>query len=153
VLRLPTTRRAYLRSAISGLAGFFALYIIAHQVLNRFGVQAETTFLDDALLGILVAVLVFALEAQHEVEVRLEKQRAQAMIELNHHVRNALQTIVYINSSNPNSDDATKVTQAAQRIDWALREVSTQPPSADQRGHGTWTGSSNEGTKMPRASA
>jgi predicted RND superfamily exporter protein len=139
VLKLPTTRRAYLRSVVSGFAGFFALYVIAHQVLNRFGISAETTYLDDALLGILVAVLVIALEAQHELEIRAERRRAQALNELNHHIRNALQTIVYVNACTTPSDDTHKVAQAAQRIEWALREVPKQAhseinASANQRG-------------------
>ena len=123
MLRLPKTRRAYVRSGVAGLAGFFALYIIAHQVLTRFGLRAESTYLDDALLGILVAVLVFALEAQHELEIRAERERAKVLVELNHHIRNALQTIVYVNSASAPSEDTARVTQATQRIDWALREI------------------------------
>ena len=123
MLRLPTTRRAYLRSAVSGLAGFFAVYIVAHQVLTRFGLRAETSYLDDFLLGGLVAVLVMALEAQHELELRVERERAKVLVELNHHIRNALQTIVYVNASSEPSDDTDRVAQAAQRIDWALREI------------------------------
>jgi hypothetical protein len=149
VLRLPTTRRAYLHSATSGLAAFFALYIIAHQVLTRFGLRAETTFLDDFLMGSLVAVLVIALEAQHELEIRAEKQRAARIVELNHHVRNALQTIVYVNSANPNNADATAVSQATQRIEWALREVSRQEQINAERDANAWQAHG----KFPRASA
>jgi hypothetical protein len=126
VLKMPTTRRAYLRSAVSGLAAFCALYVIAHQVLARFGIRAEATYLDDVLLGLLVGVLVIALEAQHEVEIRAERLRAQGLMELNHHIRNALQTIVYVNSSSTPSEDTHRVAQAAQRIEWALREVPKQ---------------------------
>jgi hypothetical protein len=121
---LPTTRRAYLHSAVSGIASFGALYIIAHHVLTRFGLRAETSYLDDILLGLLVTVLVIALEAQHEVEIRAERQRTQMVMELNHHMRNALQTIVYVNSANPDPVEADRVRQATSRIDWALREVS-----------------------------
>lgn len=123
---MPTTRRAWLRSVVSGLAAFFALYVIAHQVLARFGVRAESTYVDDVLLGILVAVLVIALEAQHELEIRAERLRAKAFVELNHHIRNALQTIVYVNSVNGTSEHTAKVTQATQRIEWALREIPKQ---------------------------
>jgi hypothetical protein len=148
VLRLPTTRRAYLHSAISGFGAFFALYVIAHLVLTRFGLRAETSFLDDFLMGTLVAVLVIALEAQHELEVRAERQRAATIVELNHHIRNALQTIVYVNSGNPNSDEAGKVSQATQRIEWALREVSRQEHANAERDATSWTSQ----RKLPRAS-
>lgn len=151
MLRLPTTRRAYLRSAVSGLGAFFALYIIAHQVLTRFGLRAETSFLDDFLMGSLVAVLVIALEAQHELEIRAEKQRAATIVQLNHHIRNALQTIVYVNSVNPNSDDASRVSQATQRIEWALREVSRQEQLNAERDATSWPATAQ--TKFPRASA
>jgi cell division protein ZapA (FtsZ GTPase activity inhibitor) len=132
VLRLPTTRRAYLRSTISGLAGFFAVYIVAHQVLTRFGIRAETSYLDDLLLGSLVAVLVLALEAQHELELRAERQRAQVLVHLNHHIRNALQTIVYVNASSEPSADTDRVAQAANRIDWALREIPSRAQTLAQ---------------------
>ena len=115
-----------MRSAVSGVAAFFALYVIAHQVLARFGINAEVSYLDDLLMGVLVAVLVVALEAQQELEMRAERQRAQVIVELNHHIRNALQTIVYVNSANTPSDDTQRVTQATQRIEWALREVPRQ---------------------------
>jgi uncharacterized membrane protein len=134
VLKLPKTRRAYLRSIVSGFAGFFAIYVIAHQVLSRFGINAEISYVDDVLMGLLVAVLVIALEAQHELEIRAERQRTQALGELNHHIRNALQTIVYVNACTTQTEDTHRVAQAAQRIEWALREMPRQA-QLDTRTH------------------
>lgn len=153
MVRLPRTRRAYLHSAISGLAGFLALYIIAHQVLARFGIRAENTYVDDVLMGLLVAILVIALEAQHEFEILVEKHRTQTMMQLNHHIRNALQTIVYVNSGNPNTEDAVKVAQATERIDWALREVSRQANGENETDVGPWSSRGADGSRTPRASA
>lgn len=149
MLRLPTTRRAYLRSAVSGIAAFFALYVIAHQVLARFGINAEVSYLDDILMGVLVAVLVVALEAQQELEIRAERQRAHVIVELNHHIRNALQTIVYVNSANTPSDDTQRVTQATQRIEWALREIPKQaePSSQPTIPQADWTNLPRSGTR------
>ena len=48
--------------------------------------------IDDMLIGVLAGVLVFAYE-RHQHKLILEKMRV--ISEMNHHVRNALQPIIY----------------------------------------------------------
>ena len=43
--------------------------------------------------------------------------------EMNHHVRNALQVIAYAAHSMPDQEAITRINNAAERIDWALREI------------------------------
>ena len=126
MLRLPTTRRAYLRSAVAGVAGFFALYIIAHVVLSRFGVRAEQTYIDDALLGVLMAFLVIAIEAQHQAEVGAEKSRMKTILDLDRDIRSAVQTIAYVTSVNALPDERSQVAEAAGRIEIALHDMPTR---------------------------
>jgi hypothetical protein len=122
VLRMPVSRRAYLRSALAGVVTFFAVYV-TDTMLARAGLHAEVTYANEALLGTVVAVLIIVLEAQHERELRAEQQRYAIALEMNHHIRNALQTIVYVNWANPDQNAAERIRQASVRIEWALREV------------------------------
>lgn len=113
-MSLPGRRRAYATSVGAGLVTFAALYVI-DVVLAHVGLNAEATILDELLLGTLVALLVLLIEIQHLRELRL-------VMAMNHHIRNALQTIVYANAQNTDRQTAQAVSEAAERIDWALRE-------------------------------
>jgi hypothetical protein len=42
---------------------------------------------------------------------------------MNHHVRNALQVVIYAASAHKDDDLAEQVREAVRRIDWALKEV------------------------------
>lgn len=75
--------------------------------------------LDDIVIGILAALLVFYYE-QRRYRTMMDKIRMIAA--MNHHVRNALQTISYA----PYTEQAKQIEliqQSVNRIQWALREV------------------------------
>ena len=121
---LPSSGRArvYLLSICTGVGIFVAVYVI-DALLARLGLRADATFIDDVLLGILVAVLVMTLEVQHQRELHRQEARIAMVAEMNHHIRNALQAIVYVNATNADREAAVKVGEAAKRIEWALREI------------------------------
>jgi hypothetical protein len=123
---LPHSRRAYIRSAMAGVGAFLFAILVIHGLLTDLGLRAEATFLDDGLVGIAVAVLVLALEARFEADLRAERERALLSLGLNHHIRNALQTIVYISSTIGDKHQAELLSDAARRIEWAVREVPKQ---------------------------
>ena len=50
-------------------------------------------------------------------------QRLVIIREMNHHVRNALQVVIYAAAAHKNDDLAEQVREAVRRIDWALKEV------------------------------
>jgi hypothetical protein len=122
-LRFPRTRRAYVTSLAAGVGTFVLVVIIVHGLLTSMGLRAEATYLDDLLVAIVVALLVLALEAQHEAAMRVQRERSLLTLGLNHHIRNALQTIVYAASTVPDKHQAELLKDAAKRIEWALREV------------------------------
>ena len=121
----------YFYSLLAGLGTSGAVYLVETS-LARAGMRAESTFLDDALLGIFAAVgLFFLLQLRdRERELSRQKQYASVIANLNHHIRNALQVIVYraeLNvQGNPELQD---IRNAVNRIDWALREI--HPHSAE----------------------
>lgn len=112
---------------------FAAVYVI-DAVLAKLRLRPEATFLDDFLLGGLVAVLIVTLERQHQRELRRQQERISLIIELNHHIRNALQSIVYVNAK-ISAEDAAVIRDATKRIEWALTEIlpgETSAPAAPQ---------------------
>jgi hypothetical protein len=124
-------RRRYVTAIIAGVAAFFAVYAI-DAALAGVGMHAETTHIDDVLLGFLVAVLVYFLERHHDRELARQRHHAAVVEQMNHHIRNALQVI-----SNQITLDLRKgaeidpIRNAIDRVDWALREI--LPRSAADR--------------------
>ena len=88
--------------------------------------RPEVLLLDDALTGAVSAVLVAVLMRRaHEKELEL-KRRLKVQSEMNHHIRNALQPILYAATIEPN-EYTPMVRDSIQRIEWALREVLQEP--------------------------
>jgi light-regulated signal transduction histidine kinase (bacteriophytochrome) len=139
-LRFPRTRRAYITSLAAGAGTFLFVILIVHGLLTSMGLRAEATYLDDSLVGIAIFLLVLALEAHHETEVRAERERALLSLGLNHHIRNALQTIVYVSSSVQDEHQAQLLRDAASRIEWAVREVPKQAQADETPGEITAVG-------------
>jgi uncharacterized membrane protein YsdA (DUF1294 family) len=113
--------RPYLYGVLSALAMFITDYVVDN-LMVRMHLRPEETILNDLLLGGLVGLLVVTLELQHKREMRRQQERLKVVIELNHHIRNALQAIVYINSK-MNGEDAAIMREATGRIEWALTEI------------------------------
>ncbi len=113
--------RPYLYGVLAGTAMFVTVYVV-DMGMARLRLRPEATFLDDFLLGGVTAVLVTVLELQHRRELRRQDERIALIIEMNHHIRNALQSIVYVNSKMP-EQDAVVVREATRRIEWALTEI------------------------------
>jgi two-component sensor histidine kinase len=94
--------------------------VILRPLIRRMGINPETTMIDELVMGIVMGVVVcFIYEA---FRIRYERKLQAAVDELNHHVRNSLQVIVnqqVLSASGSPSD----LTDAMERIDWALREI------------------------------
>jgi hypothetical protein len=76
--------------------------------------------LDNISTGILTALLVFAYE-QKRYRAAMEKVRIIA--DMNHHVRNALQTIVGCKVLPEQETQVKLIAESVTRIEWALRKV------------------------------
>ncbi len=109
---------------------FVAVYLV-DALMARIQLRPEVTFLDDFLLGGLTAALVIVLELQHRREFQRQQARIAVIIEMNHHIRNALQSIVYVNSK-MKGDDASMVRDATRRIEWALTEILPREDQIDE---------------------
>ena len=100
--------------------GIFLLGVALRTLLDNWGVSGLTAAVDDLLIGALAGILVFAYE-RHQHEGILEKMRV--ISEMNHHVRNALQPILYSPYLKEQAEQVRTIQEGTRRIEWALREV------------------------------
>jgi hypothetical protein len=119
--RLPKVPSLLRRISFSFLLGF-ALFVLGaglQGVLQQRAVTRANVYVDDLVLGVLAGLLVFAYEHRRSRELRQKLAMISAM---NHHVRNALQTIAYV----PYTEQAKQmllIQQSVNRIQWALNEI------------------------------
>lgn len=109
------------RVGFSFLLGFciFSLGVLVEGVLIRNGITRGAMYVDDLLMGVLAGLVVFAYEQRRSRDMR---KKLSVIAAMNHHVRNALQTISYL----PYTDQAKQVQlmqQSVNRIQWALQEI------------------------------
>src|SRR3954469_23029106 len=100
--------------------GIFLLGVTLRALLDALGISGVPAAVDDLLIGILAGVLVFAYE-RHQHKIILEKMRV--ISEMNHHVRNALQPIIYSPYLQEQAEQVRIIQEGTRRIEWALREV------------------------------
>ena len=110
------------RAGVSFLLGLsiFLLGVLLEDTLDRFGVNGVSRLIDDLLIGMLAGLLVFAYES-HLYNTFLRQMRVVA--EMNHHVRNALQPIMYSPYMKEQAEQIRIINEGTQRIRWALREI------------------------------
>lgn len=123
-IEIPSLARRLGVSVLIGLC-IAAIGSALEAIIERhsmIGVQ----LIDDFTVGIIVAVLVFAYEQRRHRSI-LNKIRV--ITAMNHHVRNALQTIAYA----PYAEQKKQIKlieDAVNRIQWALREILPAQESA-----------------------
>lgn len=125
------------RALFSFFLGFsiFILGVVLRTVLDKLGVGGMPALIDDLLIGFLAGAMVFAYE-RHQHKLILARMRVIA--EMNHHVRNALQPIIYSPFLNEQAEQIRIIQEGTRRIEWALREVlageaEPAPPSSKFR--------------------
>ena len=117
---MPKAPSLFRRLGFSFLLGFglFMLGAVLEAVVHKHD-SAVTGYLDDLIMGVVAGVVVFAYEQRRSRELRQKLAMISAM---NHHVRNALQTISYV----PYTEQAKQmllIQQSVNRIQWALQEI------------------------------
>jgi hypothetical protein len=128
--RVPKAPSLLRRISFSFLLGFglFLLGAVLQVVLEQRGFRRATMYVDDVVLGLLAGLMAFAYEHRRSREVR---QKLAVISSMNHHVRNALQTISYV----PYTEQAKQmllIQQSVNRIQWALQEILPGEGRADQ---------------------
>jgi len=115
--------------------GIFLLGVVLRTVLDKLDVGGVPALVDDLLVGIVAGAMVFAYE-RHQHKLVLARMRVIA--EMNHHVRNALQPIIYSPFLKEQAEQVRIIQEGTRRIEWALREVlpreaESAPPESKSR--------------------
>jgi hypothetical protein len=79
--------------------------------------------ISNGLVALLAATLVYTLLAFGRRQRRLIMERMEALNEVNHHIRNALQALAFTAGALQGTKEGVTVNESIQRIQWALREV------------------------------
>ena len=106
---------------IVALAGILIDAILIRMGLSRFDVLILSNVLTGGIAG--VAWWLFSLR-EHELRTA-DLKRLQMVSEMNHHVRNALQVIVYY-CSKMEEQSRAETQRAIERIQWSLQTILPQ---------------------------
>lgn len=114
--------RTYLVAAGAGTAVALVDYLLGVWMAAR-GLHAEMTLVDETLLAIFTCALVFVIESSHQRDRERMSEKLKIIKLMNHHVRNALQTIVTSAYAHGHSRQLDEIRTSVKRIEWALREI------------------------------
>jgi hypothetical protein len=97
-----------------------ALLIAADRLSLHFGLEGARRIVDD-LLGGLIAGSIFHLYERQKA--RRSSEHLHLVDLMNHHIRNALQPLMFVAHGSEGKAQMKVVEECVRRIDWALREV------------------------------
>jgi hypothetical protein len=129
--RLPQVPSLLRRVGFSFLLGFglFLLGALVEGMLSQRGISRFSSYMDDLVMGALAGLVVFIYEQRRSRDI---PQKLAVIAGMNHHVRNALQTISYV----PYTEQAKQILliqQSVNRIQWALREILPGEPGEGEK--------------------
>jgi hypothetical protein len=120
-----TASRKKLRLVASGIGAIvFGSAMLLDRVLVRRGrPRTQISAISNGIMGFLTGWFVMrtmdqVCERRENVAVRLK-----TIADMNHHIRNALQTIQFSAYSTQDQQTIADISEAVERIQWALREV------------------------------
>jgi ABC-type multidrug transport system fused ATPase/permease subunit len=119
---LMLTRKLWLISAAMGAVMFIGS-VIFDLVLLQHGATPLAIVVSNTLVALLAATLVFTLLAYGREQRRRIMERLEALNEVNHHVRNALQSLAFTSAALKGSKESAAISEAIQRIQFALLEI------------------------------
>ena len=121
--------RVLMKSLISLVLVTCSGYLL-DRLLRHEGIPGrDLLFLSDVLVGAVAAILVYILAEFEERKRKAVAERLKVIADLNHHIRNALQVIIYHSSVKEDEEKSIAlIDDAVKRIAWALHEVLPQLP-------------------------
>ncbi len=112
----------YRRAGRSFLLGFctFLLGVLLEMAFQKFSITGVAALIDNVLIGIAAGLVVFAYEQQRYRDLN---RKFAVITSMNHHVRNALQAILYSPYAFEQTEQIKVIQDSVNRIQWALNEV------------------------------
>ena len=117
--QIDSSLRPGLQAMLYG-ALVFALLFIADAISVHYGLRESQRVIDDLFGAAIAGLLIYRHERNRS---RLLQEKLKTIELMNHHVRNALQPIIYSAYLAGQSQHVDLIRQSVARIDWALREI------------------------------
>jgi hypothetical protein len=116
---------------------FFGVNLFAERLLMwEFHRTVRIIILSDAAVSLVIGYLALKLIELAAERRRLVAERVRTIAELNHHIRNGLETIALSVYTTHNQDAIQTIYSAVNRIDWALREIVPSEPAVNEKPKG-----------------
>lgn len=96
------------------------LLMTADQLSMRYGLNGSQRIVDDLLGGLIAGSIFYLYERQR---LRRFSEQLHVIDLMNHHIRNALQPLMFLTFEPEGRAQTKLVEECVRRIDWALREV------------------------------
>ncbi len=116
------TRSLWLIAAAIGVLMFFGSVAFDYMLLQHRETPAAI-LVSNGLVALLAAALVFTLLSYGRQQRRRVVERLETLNEVNHHIRNALQSLAFAAGGLQDRKEGPAISEAISRIQWALREV------------------------------
>ena len=116
----PKSQRTVLWKALLVFKLVSGFLIVADQLSIRWGLNGSQRIVDDLLGGLIAGALFYWYECH---KLRRLRQQLQVIDLMNHHIRNALQPLMFAASESGGKAHVKLVEDCVRRIEWALREV------------------------------
>jgi uncharacterized membrane protein YeaQ/YmgE (transglycosylase-associated protein family) len=121
LVRFPSARRGYFLGIVAGLITCLGA-TVAGKLLIDLGLHADLTYLDDVLLGVLVALLVLVLHHYYDTEKSLHQEKIASLIAVHKSIAADLQTIAAVTGNTALAEIAN---DAAAKIQATIAELPT----------------------------
>jgi hypothetical protein len=106
-------------AVIFGLVVVILLFL-TDQISMHYGLREPQLIVDDLAGGIIAGLLMYRYERGRS---KYLNERLKTIELMNHHVRNALQTIISSVYAHGHAQELNEIRTSVNRIEWALREV------------------------------
>lgn len=116
------TMRVQLVAVVVGLASFVATEVMHYLLVPNMGRRWERLLAEGVSAFVVAWLTASFMEAANQRQ-EAAVLRMQVISEMNHHIRNALGTISLTTDSIQNEECVRAITEAVDRIEWALREI------------------------------
>jgi|SRR3954463_4977264 hypothetical protein len=104
--------------------------ILLDRLLVRDGFnRADLVIASNVITGLFASLLVYRVSSRQQQQQESEQARLVMVMEANHHIRNALQSISLMAQMNADEKQMEMIRESIRRVDWVLREVIPKLPA------------------------
>lgn len=102
----------------------FALVVASDLLLGREGIsRIDLMLVGDGLAAAAVGGIFLVHTARVQERQRQLERKLRIVADMNHHIRNALQPLLYLSGAMPDAAQGAMMRDSIKRIEWALHEV------------------------------